>query len=97
MQQPLTVTVEARYVVCINGLPVGRMWDQFEAGELRQPFPFKKIQNSFTDEFEADSVAQQLREHIACIEMLPEKAKKGRSAETWRLHENDKAKLRPGT
>lgn len=80
-----TVTVEARYFVCVNGSVVGGMLDQFEAGELQHPFPFRKVQNFFTDPFEAETHADAMRAHIAEVVSLPKKKKQGRSAINWKL------------
>lgn len=90
MAGSLKITVEARFFVCINGVPVGSMWDQFEAGELRQPFPFRRTGNNFKTEQEASQYAEAMRAYVREIESLPVKMKAGRGAQNWRLHEDEK-------
>jgi hypothetical protein len=80
-----TVSVICTYHVAINGDVVGAMHDQFDSGELAVPYPFRRSQNRFKDEFEAQCAADEVREWLRCIEALPPEKKKNRSAKRWRL------------
>lgn len=82
-QDCIQVTVEARYFVCANGQPVGGMYDTFESGMLRQLYPFRRSQNRFTNQQEAEVKADEFREYIREIERLDPKQKVNMSP--WRL------------
>lgn len=81
----LKITVEPRFFVCVNGVPMGSAFDVFALGELRCPFPFRRQGNYFKEEAEALTFAERAREHFAEIEALPENKKPMGSAQLWRL------------
>lgn len=79
----MKITIEARYFVCYDGKIVGSAMDQFDPGDLKNPFPFRKQPNRFEEEWEADGYAAMMRAHVAEVAALPPEKKRDRSAAHW--------------
>jgi hypothetical protein len=87
----MTITVEPRWFVCIDGCPVGSMYDQFDRFEVifKNKYPFHKTGNYFKDVSKATEAAAELEAHVREVMELPEKMKKGKSAQYWKLQQDE--------
>jgi hypothetical protein len=88
----MIITVEPRWFVCIDGCPVGSMYDQFDRFEVifKNKYPFHKQGNNFKDFAKAAVAAEEMKGHVREVMSLPDKMKKGRSAQYWKLEEDEK-------
>ena len=88
----MRITVEPIYYVCIDGVPVGSMYDQFDRFEpiFQNKYPFHKGPNRFKEVGAAVAAAEEMKAHVREVMSLPAKQKKGRSAEFWRLEDDEK-------
>ena len=91
----MRITVEPIFFVCIDGVPVGSMYDQFDRFEpiFKNKYPFHKGPNRFKEVGAAVEAAEQMKAHVREVMSLPVKLKKGRSAEHWRLEDDGEEKF----
>lgn len=72
-----------RYFVCYRQQPMGQMFDFYERGALKNPYPFRDGQGQgFLTADEAEKAYQKMMNHICEVCELEPKKRKG-SSTTW--------------
>jgi hypothetical protein len=76
---------QLRWFVCKAGVPMGSMFEFFQPGALKVPYPFRQelgFHNGFQTEDEANQKFSELQAHVACVLKLPVNQRPG-SAKGW--------------
>jgi len=71
---------EVRWFVCVDGIPLGAAFDFYDAGELRNAYPWKDGQREgVATEDEARELMAKMERHVADVLALPRNERKGSS------------------